>query len=872
MQSRIHSKSVLLAATAMSMGATMPALAQEAERASEASDIIVTAQRIEQRLQDVPVSLTVLSQEELTNNNISSANDIATYTPNVIASTRFGADQTTYTIRGFTQEQRTTATVGTYFADVIAPRGTGVLTGGDGAGPGMLFDLENVQVLKGPQGTLFGRNTSGGAVLLVPTKPKDTFEGYLEATVGNFDRRRIQGVLNLPVSETFKLRLGIDHDERDGHLKNLGFSTKYNEDMGSVDYWTFRASAVWDITPDLENYTVGYYTDSRSSGAIPGIERCFDIRDGERVEATPAGRFGGGDGISNVRFIVFPTGQGACDQIARESQEGFYTVSNANPEAGSRMEQWQVINRTTWDFSDNLTLTNIIAYGEHRSDNSVSAFGDFTPLLGLGGGIAPDNVVEFVGIQDDPRWGWTSAESTFVEELRLTGNSFDGRLNWQAGLYYELSKPIGRGGQQQGLFTPCTNDDRLDCRPANVPVAQPNNNPPIFDPTMPPSFGRLSYSSYANRFEGYAAYAQGTFDLTEQVALTAGFRYTVDKSRANARIGTIYVGETPDDALFTCTNPSAPEFGVELPAEARYTEACEQTFSQKTEAPTWTLGLEYKPIPDTMLYAKWTRGYRQGAVAPASPDGLQKYDKEKVDTYELGAKASWRGAVPGAFNIAGFYNDFSGQILQLGVRCEPTLPGFTQPCSPTTALINAGKSRLYGLETDLTISPIEGLTLRAAYAYLNTKLQEVEDVSLPPDVVYNEIRPLEVGQDLPFTVPHQFTGSISYRLPFDESVGDVTISGTVVHQSSWFNSSDSDPSDAFVVGQVPGYTFANANLTWNSIGGGPVDATFYVTNLTNEKYYTGANDQLNNGFASYSLGMPRMYGVRVKYRFGGLAD
>ena len=146
----------------------------------EIDEIIVTARRVEERLQDVPISITVLSQEYLTNNNIQSAKDIATYTPGLTTNNRYGSDNTTWTIRGFTQEQRTTSTVGTYFADVVAPRGSGATQGGDGAGPGSLFDLQNVQVLKGPQGTLFGRNSTGGAVMLVPRKPTSELEGYLE--------------------------------------------------------------------------------------------------------------------------------------------------------------------------------------------------------------------------------------------------------------------------------------------------------------------------------------------------------------------------------------------------------------------------------------------------------------------------------------------------------------------------------------------------------------------------------------------------------------------------------------------------------------------------------------------------------------------
>ena len=123
--------------------------------AQQLEEIIVTAQRREESMQDVPISITVLSQESITQANITNSSDLAIYTPSLKANSRFGNENATFTIRGFTQDLRTTASVATYFAEVVAPRGQSSQSSGDGAGPGSLFDLQNVQVLKGPQGTLF---------------------------------------------------------------------------------------------------------------------------------------------------------------------------------------------------------------------------------------------------------------------------------------------------------------------------------------------------------------------------------------------------------------------------------------------------------------------------------------------------------------------------------------------------------------------------------------------------------------------------------------------------------------------------------------------------------------------------------------------
>src|SRR5262249_16693242 len=157
-----------------------------AEQATGLEEIVVTARRKEEVIQDVPIAITVYNQERLNERNIISGADLGTYTPSLSVNTRFGPDQASFAIRGFTQELPTTASVGFYLADVVAPRGGGSVTAGDGAGPGSFFDLQNVQILKGPQGTLFGRNTTGGAILLVPQKPTHTFEGYLEGSGGDY--------------------------------------------------------------------------------------------------------------------------------------------------------------------------------------------------------------------------------------------------------------------------------------------------------------------------------------------------------------------------------------------------------------------------------------------------------------------------------------------------------------------------------------------------------------------------------------------------------------------------------------------------------------------------------------------------------------
>ena len=167
------------------MAQTTPSAGSDSDL-NNMSEIIVTARRTEERLQDVPISITVYNQQQISNRNITNAADLATFTPSLSANTNFGQENSSFAIRGFTQDAGTQPSVATYFADVVAPRGpTQGTQAGDGAGPGSFFDLQNIQVLKGPQGTLFGRNTTGGAVLFVPQKPTSEFGGY----VGSFVRQ-----------------------------------------------------------------------------------------------------------------------------------------------------------------------------------------------------------------------------------------------------------------------------------------------------------------------------------------------------------------------------------------------------------------------------------------------------------------------------------------------------------------------------------------------------------------------------------------------------------------------------------------------------------------------------------------------------------
>ena len=859
---------ILLIASALGSGVAAPAYAQSEDSAAPSgNDIIVTAQRVEQRLQDVPISITVLDQSKLTNNNISSLKDVASLTPGFAVNSRYGADNTTFTIRGFYQEQRSFATVGVFFADVVAPRGSGATFGGDGAGPGALFDLQNVQVLKGPQGTLFGRNVTGGAVLLVPQKPTDKIEGYVEGTAGDYDMWRAQGVINIPLSDTFKLRAGFDHMDRKGYLKNagnLGDGDFKGRDLGDVNYFAARVSVVGDLTPDLENYTIVSYTHSQGNGVIPKIIAAFP-------------------GNPNQAFF----GNESAAQIVREAPYGFWSVSNRTTDSHSISRQFQIINTVTWTASDSLTVKNILSYGEFRGRTNLDLFGNYALLPGVTFGTETGQQVRgFAYTHDNGLNGRTNAESSFVAELQLQGHPGDGRFTWQAGGYAELNDPLGFSGVSTGSFTACTNVGQFICLPAYArggPTFAPPGSPPALASALTISGGTGANSLQKTRFRDYALYAQASYKLFDRLTFTGGIRYTWDQMKTFLINETVVYALNPANLQFGCTNFKAPGPNYVPPvtptnpatypfAFSQRLNQCQQNLRKDTKAPTWLVQLDYKPIDNVLLYGKWSRGYRQGGIAIFGPDPIQTYGPEKVDAFEVGAKTSWRGAVPGSFNVSGFYNNLGNQQLQLGVACNPNKPGFTVICSGNATIINAGKSRIQGIEADLNVSPFQGLNLDFAYGYISAKLLKVTIPAVPAP--YNDITPpLAKGCTGPQcdTIansgpPHQAVVSGNYTLPFGQEVGKFTVGGTFVYQSKRRIVADNVAGSGR--GIAPASSVLNLNATLADVAQLPVDLSFFMTNVTNEHVILQINDNQARGFVSATIGEPRMFGFRLRYRFG----
>ena len=890
-----YRKHAILAATALATAfGSGQAFAQSSDdNGVSVGDIIVTARRTEERLQDVPISMTVFSQEQLTQRNIAVATDLAAYTPSLSVNQRYGPEKASFSIRGFIQDQSTAPTVGVYFAEVVGVRAQGGTTSGNSVGAGAFTDLENVQVLKGPQGTLFGRNTTGGAILLTPKRPTGNYEGYVEGTYGNYDQKRLQAAVNVPLADTFKIRAAVEKNSRDGYMKNRsGIGPK---DYNDVNYLYGRLSILAELTPDLENYTVFHYSDSDTNGYASKIVGC--AQPGLPANMFPLNTTAGTPGYSATRHLQAAS---CAIQLGRQTArgDGLYDVEVGNANPFLKVRQWQAINTTTWNISDNLTLKNIMSYGEFReranfdlgSANFVVPSVDPSPFPGdprtgflmtrvsprltttggLPGGLplfaAAGTVYQRIVLDTAGPNSANSQQSTFTEELQLQGQSGDGKLKYVLGGYIEMSRPTGLSAGRTGIFLNCTRPQDLAC-------------------TNPLYFGSISESATRINFDNNGIFAQGTYNFTEQLALTGGIRYTMDKITG--------MTQSTRASLSAAGRPGAfqdPLTGIYITRQCtdsfRFAQvniqdqsACITRLKNKSNEPTWLINLDYKPNPDMLLYAKYARGYRQGGMNFTNP-GLELWGPEQLDSYEVGAKTTLRGAVQGYVNVAGFYNDLKDAQFFAGLT--PSAAGAAAGVAGGAAIINAGSARSYGIEVDALAVLFDNFSLSLGYTYLNTKVKQVATAAeLAPILAgtpFGEIKPrVSVGSPFNDSPKHKLTVGANYTLPLDESAGKITLGATFVHSAKYINdgsvpgSVESVPGamQGIGLGVTPASDLLNLNLDWKGVAGSPIDLAFFVTNVTKEKFNVNSTGAWTSaGVGEVLMNQPRFYGVRVRFNFG----
>jgi len=829
------------------------AQAQTAEPGAGVSDIIVTAQRREERSQDVPVVVTAFSPEKLEQLNVSELQDLYGNVPSLAVGNAGTAtrESQTLTIRGQATSFLASPAVVQYFNEVPLPAIISLPMQG---GVGMFFDLENVQVLSGPQGTLFGRNTTGGAVLFQSRKPTNNFEGYVEGSIGNYDLRGIEGAINIPVVEDKLLvRVAGAFRDRRGFTKDLVWN-KWRDD---VHYYSGRIGVLFRPTETIENYLMAYGSTSSTNGAGQ-IHGSFNL-------AGLAGRGLCTNGTPTATVA-------SCAVYARQTEIAQQIGPRRNrlsADAFSDIDTWGVMNNTSFELSDTLTLRNIISYQKIRVDYGNDADGTplqqyqqtqdatlpdfpipgFTDEFGLP--ATPGNVyLNGTGKFDLPR----DNIKQFTEELQLQGSALDNHLTYSVGGFYFSSKPVElwRSRTINGCRAAATGQNIVGCIPSD------------------------GYSGI--RSSSKALYAQGTLDFgalspsLDSLRLTAGYRYTWDKINGFSSSWSI----TDAPGTVSATNPIAdpdtdgddiqclfgtPALNYHLDT-ASGLDLCRFGANLKSSAGTWTIGLDYKPMRNLLLYGKISRGYKSGGFNSFSiRPSTVTFDPERLTSYEAGFKSDWNlGSVPFRFNATYYYSDYSNIQRSAG---DIDLPR-------AGAAIYQASATIQGLELESSLRPVDGVEIGGVLSHTDADYKEYT-VPAPLGGVGCQ-GPVAAGGTLDlscsrfqYVTPWLYNIFTTIKLPVSESMGDVSLFVSYSHVGSQWTA----PRPVEPGALLQSYNLVNASLGWKNVAQSGFDLSFFVNNLTNKLYRVSANNVSSSSFVQSSLyGEPRMYGLKLRYSFG----
>jgi len=570
-------------------------------------EITVTAQRRAERLQDTPIAITAFTAANIERLGATNVEQLANFAPNVrfdfTAPVSGASDAAGIFIRGVGQADfalTTEAGVGTYVDGVYMSRSIGGVLD--------VLDIDRTEILRGPQGTLFGRNTIGGAINIISAKPTDEFGGSAQMELGSFDRRYLRGTLNIPVSDSIKLRLTASSKEEDGYVHSV---------------LTPEATAASTIAPGLSGSgsSIDYGNENRQAARLVAtydahsdITASFSV-DTERVRENNApavlvGVTGGNNpALGPIVFFYnlvqaptttvtgFPNGQYSCANYCTGNPNSTY----ATGPNGTSINAWGSALTLNWRFAPALEAKSITAY--HTESGFFNRDADGSPL----------------DITQTSNYDYKHRQ--FSQEFQVNGSVLDERLKFSTGVYY---------------FSETGSDPLLV--------------------TFPSSFATLYQDEDRVRNNSIAGYAQGTLALTSALSLTAGARYTRDSKTFDTDQYLITGTSTVvGDLVFGGAPP-----GTLIPLVPRYSHV-ERSFTNTSPR----VSVDYKLQRDTLIYVSYNEGYKGGGynlryVAPVP--AVVPFDPEKLKTWEAGMKTELLDHRVRA-NLALFTTDYQNMQL-----------------------------------------------------------------------------------------------------------------------------------------------------------------------------------------------------------------
>jgi outer membrane receptor protein involved in Fe transport len=841
-------RNILLGAT-MLCAATTPAyaFAQDADvsadtattndEAEYGNEIIVTATGRSQIAQDVPIALSVVGGEQLANAGISDIRGLRQVAPSLQVTTgQSSATGVVLRIRGIG-----TAGDNPGFEPAVGVFIDGVLRARAGVALADLPPIDRVEVLRGPQGTLFGRNTSAGALNIITQKPSFDLGGYAELSYGNYDEIEAKAGITGGLSEAVAVRLDGGYHKRDGYIKDANSDRRFND----VDRWFVRGQALFE-KDDISLRIIGDYakTDEQCCGAI-------NTNSGFLIAPNPADiNTVLGFAASNViqAFSANPLLGGAVGRvgIVRPFDAKSRTMATSpNRDLSEKVKEWGVSGELNWNLGD-VTLASITAYRDWKALRNQD--------------------IDFSGLDRAYRDGYRTGLTDFTQEIRFNGSAFDGGLDWLVGGFYlnektTLTDRVRFGTQADqfvdGMFNALTaGQPGLPAQGLQLygtlgPLVPVYGGVPL--PRTPDGGGQVA-DQYSVKTEAFALFTHNIVNFTDQLSLTLGLRYNHENKDIKANLNSV----VPACSFLQSPGAAAYRAGLGARFPLVYLYACNPTVNSefngnytgdRSESEfTGTAKLSFKVTDDVLLYGGYDRGYKSGGYnldrgsfdsVLLGGNGAQitdlEFGNETADVFEVGVKSNFGHAFQ--VNASLFHSTFKGYQNNAFEGTRFVVRNFDKVISQ-------------GVELDTIIRPVSDLTFQFGYTYLDT---EVKDPLAGSDN----------GKPLTNSPRHVITSAMTWTPQLSSSVGGlVHIDARTNSDSNTLNSPLGVPFT-----KNDGYSIVNArvglNFNDNKFG---IEA--YVENLFN-KYYNITSfpvPEQGTSFAVYPA-PPRFYGVKLRASF-----
>ena len=705
----------VLAPASVSAQAASPATPQaEAAPAAASQDIVVTAQRREQKLRDVGIAITVVDRETIKNLNITNATDVVRAIPN-LRFNAYASSQVVFNMRGVAQND-----YGDEQEPPVAVYQDDSYSSSMASAGFPIFDLARTEALRGPQGTLFGRNATGGAVQFISTQPRDATEGYLSATYGSFKQTTLEGAIGGQIAKDFDVRVSGIYDHNDGYIKDI---LPGQPNRGADNHWALRGIFKWTPSSDFSAKLTLRYTkaDHERQAAMYALSpSCPNAQfQGENLGPAQSCAYWGTTG-------TMATGYTNPAVIAWQGGDPWSIAATGNP----------YVNRQF--FGATLRLD---AKAGVFDLTSITDYQYLNKLYHEEGDSQP----EFPYVQGQiytpgPCPGLSSvtcyAPGTIFSQKDLT-NQFSQELRAAA--------TFGSNYFVFGAFA-MSIDSKFDAQYA-TPFDQ-------YDPMV----------QFSQKTTSFAFFAQDEYKFNSDLKLILGARYWQDH-KVGCYNGQEYwskftIHYCPDSISFTDPTGKTQASGGSITA---LPSAADPTFRGLTVRAE----LDYKPTASTLVYASYNRGSKSGGFtfSTGTPTlGQAVYDTingiafrpEVLNDFEVGIKASLPGH--SSFNLAAYYYDYHNYQAFVQV-------GFTQEIRNLPA--KAG-----GIEAEFSSHPIPGLTLNLSASWENS---HVNGVLLPDAATI-------VSHDLP-QAPH-WSGSALVRYEFATPIGQAAVQADSLYQAA----------------------------------------------------------------------------------------